>query len=86
MPLAACGSLWGRGLCGREQRLRWRRQAEQMPLELLAAGRAAPVVPHLPVLGRQVLPLLQLMNQELGLALPVAEIERRLNERNARKK
>ncbi|TEX49633.1 MAG: diguanylate cyclase response regulator [Rhodocyclaceae bacterium] len=52
-------------------------------LELLAAGRAAPVVPHLPVLGRQVLPLLQLMNQELGLALPVAEIERRLNERNA---
>lgn len=55
-------------------------------LELLAAGRVAPVVPHLPVLGRQVLPLLQLMNQELGLALPVAEIERRLNERNARKK
>ncbi len=55
-------------------------------LELLAAGRVAPVVPHLPVLGRQVLPLLQLMNQELGLALPVAEIERRLNERNAQKR
>lgn len=54
-------------------------------LELLGAGRTTPVLPHLPVLARQVLPLLQLMNQELGLALPVAEIERRLNERNAQK-
>ncbi len=54
-------------------------------LELLGAGRTTPVLPHLPVLARQVLPLLQLMNQELGLALPLAEIERRLNERNAQK-
>lgn len=51
-------------------------------LELLAAGRQDPVKPHLAVLGRQLLPLIGLINQELGLALPMAEIERRLTERN----
>ena len=55
-------------------------------LELLAAGRADPVVPHLPLLGRQILPLLRLMNQELGLALPVVEIERCLGDWNAEEK
>jgi len=32
------------------------------------------------------LPLLHLMNQDLGLDLPMAEIERRLNDRIANKK
>ncbi|WP_412479523.1 diguanylate cyclase [Azonexus sp. IMCC34839] len=53
-------------------------------LELLAADRSAPVLPHLPALARQLLPLLKLMSQELGLALPVAEIEHRLSERESR--
>jgi diguanylate cyclase (GGDEF)-like protein len=55
-------------------------------LELVAAGRSGQVVQHLPVLAKQILPLLQLMNQELDLALPVAEIEKRLNERKAQNK
>ena len=52
-------------------------------LELLAANRTGPVKPHLEVLGRQLLPLLHLMDQELGLTLPMAEIERRLRERSS---
>lgn len=54
-------------------------------LEFLAVGRSEPVVPHLPALLERLLPMLQLMDQELGLALPMAEIERRLNERKAHK-
>lgn len=52
-------------------------------LELLAANRQSPVVPHLPSLAERLLPLMQLMNQELNLALPVAEIERFLSERKS---
>jgi len=52
-------------------------------LELLVAQREETVLPHLGVLGVQVLPLLHLMNQELGLDLPLAEIERRLHDRAA---
>ena len=52
-------------------------------LELLAAGRNEPVVPHLPALLERLLPLMQLMDKELGLALPLAEIERRLSERKS---
>lgn len=52
-------------------------------LELLAADRQSPVIPHLPALAERLLPLMQLMNQELGLALPVAEIERLLSERKS---
>ncbi|EKE17440.1 MAG: hypothetical protein ACD_10C00455G0001, partial [uncultured bacterium] len=37
--------------------------------------------PHLMALARQLLPLLNLMNQELGLTLPMAEVERRLRGR-----
>lgn len=54
-------------------------------LELLGANRPEPVVPHLPSLGERLMPLLQLMNQELGLDLPLAEIERRLSERKSHK-
>jgi hypothetical protein len=50
-------------------------------LELLAARRVAPVIPHLPSLAERLLPLMRLMNQEMGLALPVAEIEKLLCER-----
>lgn len=49
-------------------------------LELLAANRGQAVLPHLGALGRQLLPLLRLMDKELGLSLPMAEIERRLSE------
>lgn len=55
-------------------------------LELLAANRQEAVRPHLEVLAGQLLPLISLINQELGLALPMAEIERRLSERNSVKK
>lgn len=55
-------------------------------LELLATNRASAVVPHLPALGARLMPLLQLMSQELGLALPLAEIEHRLSERKVVKK
>jgi two-component system, cell cycle response regulator len=54
-------------------------------LELLAGNRAEVVIPHLPALGRELLPLLELMNKELGLALPLAELEHRLSERNSSK-
>lgn len=55
-------------------------------LELLKANRAGPVVPHLNDLLAQLQPLLVLMNQELDLTLPVAEIERYLSERVKAKK
>jgi len=50
-------------------------------LELIAAGQPAAVLPHLSALGFQLLPLLQLMNRELGSNLPLAEFEHRLSER-----
>jgi diguanylate cyclase (GGDEF)-like protein len=52
-------------------------------LELLAAGRIEPVIPHLPALLERLLPMLQLMDKELGLTLPLAEIERRLSGRKS---
>lgn len=52
-------------------------------LELLAANRQSAVIPHLPSMAERLLPLMKLMNQELGLALPVAEIERFLSERKS---
>lgn len=55
-------------------------------LEALAANRSEVVKPHIDGLARQLLPLISLINQELGLALPMAEFERRLSERNSAKK
>ena len=55
-------------------------------LELLATDRPETVIPHLPALGAQLMPLLELMGKELGLALPLVELERRLSERNSAKK
>lgn len=54
-------------------------------LELLSTGRGEAVIPHLPALLERLLPMLKLMDQELGLALPLAGIERRLSERKSQK-
>jgi diguanylate cyclase (GGDEF)-like protein len=54
-------------------------------LELLATNRPEVVIPHLPALGKELLPLLELMGKELGLALPLAELKHRLSERNSPK-
>jgi two-component system cell cycle response regulator len=58
----------------------------QHALELITAHKEETVLPHLGTLGVQVFPLLRLIDQELGLDLPLAEIERRLQDRAANKK
>ena len=55
-------------------------------LELIAARRNEVVRPHLANLGIELLPLLQLMNQDLALNLPMADIERRLHDRASENK
>lgn len=60
--------------------------AVHQALELLAANRPSAVVPHLDSLAERLLPLLRLINQELGLAIPLPEIEQRLSERKGPKK
>ncbi|HYO28019.1 MAG TPA: hypothetical protein VER68_07070, partial [Azonexus sp.] len=55
-------------------------------LELIAARRNEVVRPHLAQLGIELLPLLQLMNQDLALNLPMADIERRLHDRASENK
>ena len=58
----------------------------QHALELITARHEVAVLPHLAELGTQILPLLRLLNQELGLELPLAEVERRLHDRATNKK
>lgn len=53
----------------------------EQALNLLREGRESVIKPHLPELGRQILPLLKLLNQELALSLPIAEMEKRLLEK-----
>lgn len=53
----------------------------QQAVELLRAGRPEAVIPHLLALGQQLLPLLNLLNREAELGLPLADVEKRLNER-----
>jgi diguanylate cyclase (GGDEF)-like protein len=55
-------------------------------LAQLAAGRVAAVLPHLPALGLKVLPLLNLMDKQFALGLPLTDILRRLaaNEKEER--
>lgn len=55
----------------------------QRALELIAAQRSEVVRPHLGRLGVELLPLLNLMNRDLGLNLPMAEIERRFRDRTS---
>ena len=57
----------------------------QHALELLDADRPGPVVPHLDALLHRLMPLLDLMNKELGLTLPLADLERYLGERKSEK-
>lgn len=47
-------------------------------LAQLAAGREQAATRNLPELGRALLPLLRLMERDLGLGLPLAEMERKL--------
>lgn len=51
-------------------------------LQLLRAGRPAAVVAELANLGRQILPLLELLDSELGLDLPLTKIGQQLDEMN----
>lgn len=45
-------------------------------IALIGSGHANEVVPHLAALGRQVLPLLKLLERQLKLGLPMADIEK----------
>lgn len=47
-------------------------------LALLRAGQENAVLPHLAHLGGQLLPLLKLIERELAIGLPVADIEKRI--------
>ena len=58
----------------------------QRALELIVAQRSDLVRTQLGQLGIELLPLLHLMNQDLGLNLPMADIERRLRDRTSNKK
>lgn len=55
-------------------------------LEAIRAGHGDAVLPHLGVLGLQIVPLLRLIDQECKLNLPLAEFEYRLGERVQSKK
>ena len=50
-------------------------------IELIRAGHERAVVPHLRTLGKQILPLLHLLEKELKLGLPLAVIEKAVLER-----
>jgi len=45
-------------------------------ISLIKSGDEREVIPHLRALGRQILPLLKLMERELKLGLPMADVER----------
>jgi diguanylate cyclase (GGDEF)-like protein len=45
-------------------------------LDLIRSGHKSEVVPHIAMLGRQMLPLLAVLDRELKLGLPLADIER----------
>lgn len=50
-------------------------------IELIRAGNENSVLPHLPKLGKQLLPLLRLLDREMKLGLPLAEIDQQLTDR-----
>lgn len=50
-------------------------------LDALRGGRGEALRPHIGAIGRQLSPLLAFLDAELKLGLPLAEIERRLNDR-----
>lgn len=50
-------------------------------IDLIRAGRARAVIPHLVHLGKEVLPFLELLERELKLGLPMADIRSRILDR-----
>ncbi len=50
-------------------------------IELIKAGHERAVIPHIHTLGRQILPLLQLLERELKLGLPLAALEKNILDR-----
>ena len=50
-------------------------------LELIRAGHESAVIPHLLKLGKEVMPLLKLLERELKLGLPMADIQKRMLDR-----
>jgi diguanylate cyclase (GGDEF)-like protein len=50
-------------------------------IELIRSGHESAVIPHLLKLGKQVFPLLQLLEKELKLGLPLADVEKRMLDR-----
>lgn len=45
-------------------------------IDLITSGNAHVVIPHLTRLGKEIMPLLQLLDRELKLGLPLADIEK----------
>jgi len=54
------------------------RDSIETALAHLAAGRESAVIAQLPEFGRALLPMFRLMDRELGLGLPLPDIERKL--------
>ncbi|MEF8699862.1 MAG: diguanylate cyclase [Candidatus Accumulibacter sp. UW26] len=50
-------------------------------IELIRSGHASAVTPHLVQLGKEVLPFLELLEEELKLGLPLADIRKRVLDR-----
>ncbi|SBT06155.1 Response regulator receiver modulated diguanylate cyclase [Candidatus Accumulibacter aalborgensis] len=50
-------------------------------IDLIKAGHASAVIPHLVPLGKEILPFLELLERELELGLPLAGIRKRLLDR-----
>jgi len=50
-------------------------------IDLIRAGHESAVVPHLVHLGREILPFLELLERELKLELPLADIRKRMLDR-----
>lgn len=50
-------------------------------IDLIRTGHASAVIPHLVCLGNEILPFLELLEGELKLGLPLADIRRRLLDR-----
>ncbi|HRD92014.1 MAG TPA: diguanylate cyclase [Accumulibacter sp.] len=50
-------------------------------IDLIKAGHESAVIPHLVKLGKEILPFLELLERELKLGLPLAEIQKRTLDR-----
>ena len=50
----------------------------EQAIALLKAGHESELLPHLAALGQQLLPFLKLLDRDLKMHLPIADIEKRL--------